>query len=152
MMGVMILVAGEALVDLVIEVDGRVTAAIGGAPYNTARACGRLGADVAFLGAISVDRFGTMMATQLADDGVSTDLVARIEQPTTLAAAELDDGGAASYRFYIEGTSAPALASVDATLPRPPPTWCSPAVSDWCSSRWPPPSRRWWPIVRRTRS
>jgi fructokinase len=29
--------------------------------------------------------------------------------PTTLAAAELDDGGAARYRFYIEGTSAPAL-------------------------------------------
>lgn len=110
----MILVAGEALVDLVIEVDGSVTAAIGGAPYNTARACGRLGADVAFVGAISVDRFGSMMAEQLAADGVSTHLVARTELPTTLAAAELDERGAAGYRFYIDGTSAPALESVAA--------------------------------------
>ncbi len=108
----MILVAGEALVDLVLEVDGGVTATLGGAPYNTARACGRLGADVAFLGAISVDRFGTMMAAQLAEDGVSTDLVPRTERPSTLAAAELNERGAATYRFYIDGTSAPALDAV----------------------------------------
>ena len=108
----MILVAGEALVDLVIDPDGAVTAALGGAPFNTARAGGRLGADVAFLGTISIDRFGTMLAARLAADGVSTDPVVRIDLPTTLAAAELNERGAASYRFYIQGTSAPALAVV----------------------------------------
>ena len=34
---------------------------------------------------------------------------ARTDLPTTLAAAELDGSGAASYRFYVDGTSAPAL-------------------------------------------
>lgn len=112
----MIVVVGEALVDLVIDVDGHVTAALGGAPFNTARACGRLGADVAFVGAVSVDRFGAMLASQLADDAVATDHVVRVDVPTTLAAAELDDGGAATYRFYIEGTSAPALAAAPTDL------------------------------------
>ena len=57
-----VLVAGEALVDLVISPDGSVEAALGGAPYNTARAASRLGASVAFLGALSVDRFGSLLA------------------------------------------------------------------------------------------
>lgn len=109
MMATVIVVVGEALVDLVIAPSGEVTAALGGAPFNTARACGRLGADVAFVGAISVDRFGGMLAAQLAADGVSTAFVQRCEQPTTLAAAELDEHGSATYRFYFAGTSAPAL-------------------------------------------
>ena len=109
----MITVVGEALVDLVIMPDGSVEAAIGGAPFNTARACGRLGADVRFVGAISVDRFGTLMATQLEADGVAIDGVVRVEAPTTLAAAELDAAGVATYRFYTERTSAPALERVE---------------------------------------
>ncbi len=109
----MIRVVGEALIDLVITPDGDVTAALGGAPFNTARAAARLGADVEFGGTLSVDRFGSMLADQLVADGVAVS-GPRTELPTTLAAAELDDGGAASYRFYIEGTSAPALC-VDAT-------------------------------------
>ena len=92
-----------------IDPDGTVHAKLGGAPFNTARACGRLGAPVAFVGAISTDRFGTMLASQLEADKVSTDLLPRVTMPTTLAAAELDERGTASYRFYIEGTSAPAL-------------------------------------------
>ena len=95
---------------------GDVTAALGGAPFNTARACGRLGADVAFVGAISDDRFGTLLAAALEADRVSTAHVARAAQPTTLAAAELDEGGAATYRFYFDGTSAPSLTSVPAGL------------------------------------
>lgn len=104
-----IVVVGEALVDLVIDTAGRVTAALGGAPYNTARACGRLGTDVSFVGALSDDRFGSMLRAQLVADGVDVARAPIVGLPTTLAAAELDDGGAASYRFYIQGTSAPAL-------------------------------------------
>ncbi len=104
-----IVVVGEALVDLVIELDATVSAALGGAPFNTARTCGRLGATVAFMGAVSDDRFGVAIAAQLAEDGVSTDLLQRVSVPTTLAAAELDARGAASYRFYTAATSAPAL-------------------------------------------
>ncbi len=107
----MITVVGEALIDLVITPDGAVDAKLGGAPFNTARACGRLGADVRFVGALSVDRFGTMLTDQLAGDGVDVAAAPRVEMPTTLAAAELDGSGTASYRFYIDGTSAPALSA-----------------------------------------
>jgi fructokinase len=106
-----IIVVGEALVDLVVDADGSVTAALGGAPVNTSRACGRLGADVSFGGAISVDRFGSMLTAQLAADNVALDLVERCDQPTTLAVAELDERGAASYRFYVDGTSAPSYST-----------------------------------------
>ena len=105
----MITIVGEALIDLVVDPTGRVTAALGGAPYNTARACGRLGVDVSFVGALSDDRFGSMLRSQLIADGVDVAGAPTVALPTTLAAAEIDDGGTASYRFYIEGTSAPAL-------------------------------------------
>ena len=110
----MITVVGEALVDLVIDADGAVTAALGGAPFNTARTCGRLGADVEFVGSISNDRFGSHLAAQLVADRVSIARAPRCDLPTTLAAAELDRGGAARYRFYLEGTSAPAMTATPA--------------------------------------
>lgn len=115
----MIVVAGEALVDLVIDTDGSVVAKLGGGPYNVARTIGRLGGAVSFLGAISNDRFGCQLLAQLAEDGVSTDATARTDRPTTLAAAELNDHGAATYRFYLEGTSAPSLEVLPATVVAP---------------------------------
>ena len=108
----MITVVGEALVDLLIATDGTVRAALGGAPYNTARAAARLGAEVAFAGALSTDRFGTLLAGRLEADGVAIDRALRTDRPTTLAAVELDGHGSASYRFYIDGTSAPGLETV----------------------------------------
>lgn len=112
----MIVVAGEALIDLVIRPDGSVTAALGGGPFNVARTIARLGGDVSFLGSVSNDRFGTMLADQLAADGVSLDATVRTEAPTTLAAAELDEHGSATYRFYLTDTSAPALDHVPAAV------------------------------------
>lgn len=105
----MIVVAGEALIDLVLAMDGSVSAQLGGGPFNVARTIGRLGGDVQFLGAISVDRFGTQLFDQLLADGVDPGATVRTDVPTTLAAAELDATGSASYRFYLDGTSSPAL-------------------------------------------
>jgi fructokinase len=105
----MIVVGGEALVDLVIDPDGAVTAKLGGGPFNAARAIGRLGSDVAFLGAVSNDRFGTLLHGQLLADAVDDSLVQFTDLPTTLASAELDEDGAASYHFYIAETAAPNL-------------------------------------------
>ena len=112
----MIAVVGEALVDLVIGEDASVVAALGGAPFNVARTCGRLGAPVTFVGAMSDDRFGQALLRRLEDDRVSVDDVEPVRAPTTLAAAELDAGGAARYRFYLAGTSAPALTATAAPL------------------------------------
>jgi fructokinase len=105
----MIVVGGEALVDLVIGPDGSVTAKLGGGPFNAARTIGRLGSEVAFLGALSRDRFGSLLCTQLLADNVGDSLVQFTELPTTLASAELDGQGAATYHFYISDTAAPNL-------------------------------------------
>jgi len=104
----MIVVAGEALVDLVITADG-VSAAPGGAPYNVARGCARLGAPAALLATVSADGFGRVLAAGLADDGVDDSLLQRTERPTTLAVAQVDGAGSATYTFYTQGTSAPML-------------------------------------------
>jgi len=104
-----IVVAGESLVDLIVDGSGGLRAALGGGPYNTARAIGRLGGEVAFLGCLSRDHFGERSRQGLAEDGVDVSLAARTESPTTLALAELDEHNAARYRFYVDGTAAPGL-------------------------------------------
>ena len=103
-----IVVAGEALVDMVVT-GSEVAAAAGGAPYNVARACARLGADVALLACLSDDGFGRMLAAGLAEAGVRDGLLQLTDHPTTLAVAQLDPAGVATYTFYVAGTSAPLL-------------------------------------------
>src|SRR3954447_17258695 len=104
-----IVVGGEALVDLVPHAAGELHAHAGGGPYNTARTLGRLEQDVHYLGCLSDDGFGARLRAQLVEDAVKLDTVVPTPLPTTLALAEVDEHGAASYRFYSEGTSAPAL-------------------------------------------
>lgn len=108
----MITVVGEALVDLIVDIDGQVTATPGGAPYNAARACARLGADVAFYGPLSIDRLGAHLAAELEADGVSVSHAPRPDAPTTLAVAELGSAAQARYRFYTVGTSVTATTAV----------------------------------------
>ena len=101
---------GEAVVDLVLEgADDLVAVHLGGWPFNCARTLGRLEQPVAYLGRISSDRFGALLRDQLRADGVSLEAVVSTEDPTTLALAEIDASGAATYRFYVDGTSAPGL-------------------------------------------
>jgi fructokinase len=104
-----VLVVGEALIDLIVAPDASVDARPGGGPYNAARTLARLATPVQFLGGLSEDRFGTVLRARLAADGVGLDHAVTTTAPTTLAVAELDEGGAATYRFYLEGTSAPQV-------------------------------------------
>jgi fructokinase len=108
-----IAVAGEALVDLVVAPDGTITATPGGAPFNVARACARLGMPVSLIAAVSTDRFGQRLTADLAADGVDDTYIQRREEPTTLAVADLDPAGGASYRFYLDGTSAPTVTATE---------------------------------------
>jgi fructokinase len=110
----MILVGGEALVDLVLGDGEEVGAHLGGGPFNCARTLGRLEQPVAYLGRISSDRFGARLRAQLEADGVGLEAVVATDDPTTLALAELDAEGAATYRFYRDGTSAGGLTVEDA--------------------------------------
>jgi fructokinase len=101
----MILVAGEALVDLVIT-DGAIRPFPGGGPYNTARALGRLGASVGFLGRLSRDHFGSMLTRVLAESAVSLDHTSRGPEPSALAIAHRSSDGEVDYSFYLRGTTA----------------------------------------------
>jgi fructokinase len=106
-----ILVAGEALIDLVPQSPAAdaLAAHPGGGPFNAARTIGRLERPVAYLGRISRDRFGQRMEALLAEDGVRLDAVVHTDEPTTLALADVDEQGVARYRFYTEGTAAAGL-------------------------------------------
>ena len=105
----MIVVAGEALVDLLIDSGTNVHAVLGGGPFNAARTIGRLGHPCRFVGRLSSDRFGAALAASLAADGTEVVVQDLAGEPTTLASAELNEFGAAAYRFYLDGTSAPKL-------------------------------------------
>jgi len=104
-----VVVCGEALIDLIRTGDGAQHAAPGGGPFNTARALGRLGVPVAFLGHLSDDEHGRELARQLVADGASLELATIGREKTTIARAEVDTEGVARYRFELEGTSAPNL-------------------------------------------
>ena len=104
----MIIVTGEALIDLVL-LEGHVAAQPGGVPFNTARTIGRLGLAPAFLGRLSQDGFGRMLRARLEQDGVALGLPQLTDAPTTLAAVDVDPGGVPRYHFYLDGTSSAAL-------------------------------------------
>ncbi|MGA5418731.1 carbohydrate kinase family protein [Streptomyces lavendulocolor] len=104
----MIVAAGESLIDLVPEGAGPLSALVprrGGGPYNTAVALGRLGAEAAFCSRVSTDAFGEVLLDGLRAAGVTTGLVQRGAEPTTLAVASVGADGSAGYSFYAEGTA-----------------------------------------------
>ncbi|MFH8975557.1 carbohydrate kinase [Streptomyces sp. NPDC017890] len=115
----MIVVAGEALIDLVPQGTGALATlrpALGGGPYNTAVALGRLGSPAAFCSRVSHDAFGEALLGRLRETGVDVSPVQRGPEPTTLAVASVGADGSAAYSFYVDGT-ADRLFSVPATLP-----------------------------------
>lgn len=107
----MIVVAGEALVDLAPR-EGLLLPLPGGSPYNVAVGLGRLGRATSYLGGLSTDAFGQRMADRLTTESVDLSLSPRFDAPTTLAVVHLDDDGRASYGFYLDGTAA-ALVDTD---------------------------------------
>jgi fructokinase len=103
-----IVVAGEALIDLVPRGTGALAGlkpALGGGPYNTAVALGRLGTPTAFCSRTSYDAFGEALLDGLREAGVDVSSVQRGVEPTPLAVASIDANGSAAYSFYVEGTA-----------------------------------------------
>ena len=113
----MIVVAGEALIDLVPQGAGALAGlkpALGGGPYNTAVALGRLGSPTAFCSRTSHDAFGEALLDGLREAGVDVSAVQRGAEPTTLAVATIDGNGSAAYSFYVEGTADRLFAAPEA--------------------------------------
>jgi len=108
----MIVVAGEALVDLIGE-DGALRPHPGGGPFNTACALGRLGAPVGFFGRISTDPFGRLLETRLSDSGVDVRYLLHGSAPTPLAVVHDTADGDHEFGFYLAGTAYSDLTSAD---------------------------------------
>jgi fructokinase len=99
-----IVIGGEALVDLVDD-HGSPRPVAGGGPFNTAIAFGRLEITVGFLGAISRDAYGQMLADRLVRAGVDTSLVRWSDAPTPHAVVHRQHDGKNEYTFQLNGTS-----------------------------------------------
>lgn len=105
----MILVCGEALVDLFLDVPdgaemaGRAVA--GGSPFNVAIGLARLGVSVGFLGAISRDGIGAMLAERLSREGVDGSQIVRSDRLSTISAVATGADGQPSYGFHGEGAA-----------------------------------------------
>jgi fructokinase len=109
----MITVAGEALIDLVIDASGSVTPLPGGAPFNVARTIARLGGNCQYVGRLSDDAFGEVLRSSLEEAGVTIAIPDPTPAPTTLAVARIDERRSAEYKFYLDGTSASELTPTD---------------------------------------
>lgn len=101
----MIVVAGEALIDLVVRPGGGLEAHPGGGPYNAARTLARLGVPVTFLGRLAGDGFGRLLRDRLAGEGVVLGVPEPSGRPSTLAVASVDRQGIADYAFYLSDTA-----------------------------------------------
>ncbi|WP_232791309.1 PfkB family carbohydrate kinase, partial [Streptomyces kanasensis] len=72
---------------------------------NTAVALARLGTPARFLGRLSGDVFGTLFRERLAASGVDLTQCVTAPEPSTLAVADLDVHGRATYSFFAEGAA-----------------------------------------------
>jgi fructokinase len=103
----MILVVGEALIDLIgkADGDGQYQSVVGGANANVALALAKRGLPQRFLGRISEDGFGQQIRSHLSSGGVNLELSVVAKEQTSLAVATIASSGSASYSFYLNGTA-----------------------------------------------
>ena len=105
----MMLSCGDALIDFVpvMAADGReaVRPAVGGSCLNVAVGLSRLGAPTGFVGGISTDLFGRMIADHAMASGVDITPATRSDRQTTLAFVRIV-AGESQYAFYDAATAA----------------------------------------------
>lgn len=96
-----ILIAGEALTDIVVDADGGRREHPGGSPLNVAVALARLGHDAHLLTAIGDDARGDAIRAHLDESGVQLTPASVRPGRTSTAEAVLDAHGAATYTFDL---------------------------------------------------
>ncbi len=107
--------AGEALIDLIAQPDGRFEPCLGGAVFNLTRALARQGVGTLYLNPLSRDRFGRQLAQALVADGVTLARPETVHQVTSLAVVGVNAQGHPDYAFYREGVADRAITAVDLT-------------------------------------
>jgi len=104
----MLISCGDALIDFVPtkNADGReaVMPAVGGSCLNVAIGIARLGAPTGFVGGISTDMFGRMIADHAAASNVELGFATRSDHQTTLAFVRIV-AGESHYAFYDADTA-----------------------------------------------
>ena len=103
----MILVIGEALIDLIENryQPGAFTAIVGGANLNVATALARRNAAHTFYARMSSDRFGQIIRAKLDTNNVNYQNSIITNENSTLAIVSLNEAGVPTYSFYVNGTS-----------------------------------------------
>ncbi|MGI4896447.1 MAG: carbohydrate kinase family protein, partial [Janthinobacterium lividum] len=94
-------VIGEALVDVVRTATGTVSDHPGGSPLNVAYGLGRLGHDVSLLTRLGDDEYGKLLRSHLDSAGVQLFPGSVDELATSVARAQIDAEGKASYEFDV---------------------------------------------------
>ena len=101
-MSVRVWCLGDAVVDLLPEMPGRLMQCPGGAPANVAVGVARLGGNSAFIGRVGADPCGEFMRQTLQDEQVDTG--AMITDPlhrTSTVVVGLDEQGERSFTFMV---------------------------------------------------
>ncbi len=103
----MILVIGEALIDLIENryQPGAFTAIVGGANLNVATALAKRETPHTFYARMSSDRFGQIIRDKLTSNNVNFKDSIITNDNSTLAIVSLNEQGVPNYSFYVNGTA-----------------------------------------------
>lgn len=96
------LVIGEALVDVVHELDGSVAEHVGGSPLNVAMGLARLGHPAVLATHLARDTHGRLITDLLTAEHVEITEASFDLKATSTAQATLHEDGAATYEFQID--------------------------------------------------
>lgn len=101
----LIVVCGEALVDLFVDISecGTIscTPRLAGAPFNLAVGLARLGGKSALCSGLSTDPFGKALRAALIRESVSIDFIEEYDDPTMLVIISRDASGHPTYQFPV---------------------------------------------------
>ncbi|WP_034990634.1 carbohydrate kinase family protein [Beijerinckia mobilis] len=123
----MILVCGEALIDLFVSDTPsasptgtpKTEAVLGGSPFNVAIALSRLGEKAAFCGGLSGDHFGHLLRERLTKEQVDLAYSVASDRLTTISVVATDDAGRPTYAFHGEGKADRQVTESDLARPLP---------------------------------
>ena len=101
----MIVIGGDAVVDLIDRGQRLFEAYPGGSTLNCALAAGQLGSQVLYVSTLSVDSYGDLLANRLAECHVELRANARSSAHASLAVVSLNETSQPSYALYRECTA-----------------------------------------------
>ena len=101
----MIVIGGDAIVDLIDRGNQTYEACPGGSTLNCALATSLLGSSVLYVSTLSTDTYGQLLVDRLTECGVRVPEKARSNANSSLAVVSLDASFQPSYAFYREGTA-----------------------------------------------